>query len=72
MAQLDITAVLSKATSLNSDQIKMVLKNPSISGARSVGEVMSRKDYSTADDLVADLCRELGLEFIKEDRKSVV
>jgi len=66
MAQTDINVVLTKATSLNSDQIKMVLRNPSASQPRSVGDVLSLKDYATADDLVADLCRELGLDFIKD------
>lgn len=66
MAQTDINVVLSKATSLNSDQIKMVLKNSSMSQPRSVGEVLSSKDYATADELVSDLCRELGLEFIRD------
>lgn len=66
MAQTDINVVLTKATSLNSEQIKMVLRNPSASQARSVGDVLSLKDYATADDLVADLCRELGLDFIKD------
>lgn len=62
----DINVVLTKATSLNPDQIKMVLKNPSTSQPRSVGDVLSLKDYATADDLVSDLCRELGLEYIKD------
>ena len=66
MAQTDINVVLTKATSLNADQIKMVLKNPSMSQPRSVGEVLSVKDYATADDLVSDLCRELGMEYIKD------
>jgi general secretion pathway protein E len=66
MAQTDINVVLTKATSLNADQIKLVLRNPSMSQPRSVGDVLSLKDYATADDLVADLCRELGLDFIKD------
>ena len=66
MAQLDISGVLTKATSLSAEQIKSVLANPAVSQARSVGETLSKKDYSSADDLVADLCRELGLEFIKD------
>ena len=66
MAQLDISGVLSKATSLSSDQIRSVLNNPAVSQALSVGETLSKKDYSSADDLVADLCRELGLDFIKD------
>ena len=66
MAQTDINVVLSKATTLNQDQIKMILRNASLSQPRSVGEVLNAKDYATADELVSDLCRELGLEFIRD------
>lgn len=66
MAQLDIPAVLAKATTLSSDQIKSVLKNAAVSQPVSVGETLARKDYTSADELVADLCREIGIEFLKE------
>lgn len=66
MAQADINVVLNKATTLNADQIKMILRYPATTQPRSVGEVLSTRDYTTADDLVAELCRELGLEFIKD------
>lgn len=66
MAQLDISGVLAKATTLSADQIKSVLRNPAVSQANSVGDTLGRKDYSSADDLVADLCRELGIDFIKD------
>jgi len=64
--QMDIPLVLSKATSLSSEQIKTVLNNPATSKALSVGETLSEKNYATADELVADLCRELGLDFIRD------
>lgn len=66
MAQLDISVVLTKATSLTSEQIKSILKNASVTHPTSVGATLARKEYTTADDLVADLCHELGLEFIKD------
>lgn len=66
MAQLDVTAVLAKATSLNSEQIKSVLQNAAVSRPISVGETLSAKDYSSADDLVADLCREIGVDYLKD------
>lgn len=66
MAEMDIPLVLSKATSLNSEQIKSVLKNTAISRPISVGEVLAGKDFSTAEDVVSELCRELGLEFIRD------
>ncbi len=66
MAEMDIPLVLSKATSLSADQIKSVLKNTAISRPMSVGEVLAKKDFSTAEDVVSELCRELGLEFIRD------
>lgn len=66
MAQLDISVVLTKATSLSADQIKSVLQNASVQRPTSIGEALAKKDYTTADDLVLDLCKELGLEFIKD------
>ena len=66
MAQLDISTVLTKATSLNSDQIKLILKNASVNRPTTVGVSLANKDYTTADDLVADLCHEIGMEFIRD------
>jgi general secretion pathway protein E len=66
MAQTDISVVLTKATTLSADQIKMIMRYPSPSQPRAIGDVLGVKDFPTADDLVAELCRELGLEFIKD------
>ena len=63
---MDIPLVLTKATSLTSDQVKSVLRNPATSRSASVGETLSQKEYSTAEELVADLCRELNLDFIRD------
>jgi general secretion pathway protein E len=63
---LDIQNVLSKSTSLSPDQVRSILSNPSIAGPASVGEALALKEYSTAEDLVAELCRELSLDFIKD------
>lgn len=66
MASLDVTNILSKSTSMTVDQIKSVLDQSSASGATTIGEALSNKEFSTADELVADLCREMGLDFIKD------
>lgn len=66
MAALDINNILSKATALTPEQIKSVLAGPASSGYSSIGDVLQGKDFSTAEDVVADLCREMGLEFIKD------
>jgi general secretion pathway protein E len=66
MAALDVPNILSKTTGLTAEQIKSVLNNPTQNGASTIGESLAAKDFSTADDLVADLCKEMGLEFIKD------
>jgi general secretion pathway protein E len=66
MAALDVPNILSKTTGLTPEQIKTVLNNPALNGTSTIGESLAEKDFSTADDLVADLCREMGLEFIKD------
>lgn len=66
MAALDVPSILSKTTGLTAEQIKNVLNNPAQSGTSTIGDVLSEKEFSTTDDLVAELCKEMGLEFIKD------
>ena len=66
MAQLDLTNILSKATTLSLDQIRIILGAPSKVGDQSLESIFSAKDYSSADELVQDLCREMGLDFIRD------
>lgn len=66
MASVDIQTILSKATSLTQDQIRSVLSNTSVVRPITVGEALAEKEFSTADEVVADLCKELGLDFIRD------
>lgn len=66
MANLDVQAVLAKATSLSEDQLRSVLSNSSMVRPVTVAEALANKAYSSADELVSDLCKELGLEFIRD------
>jgi general secretion pathway protein E len=66
MASMDITSILQKSTSLTSDQVKSILKNPSVLRPVTIGEALSHKEYTTADELLGDLCKEMGLDFIKD------
>lgn len=66
MANLDIQTVLSKATSLTEDQLRSVLNNTSMVRPMSVADALGAKEYSSAEELVSDLCKELGLEFIRD------
>lgn len=66
MASMDISTILGKATSLNPDQLKSVLNTQSTIGPMSIGQALSAREFTSADDLVADLCKHLSLEFIKD------
>jgi general secretion pathway protein E len=66
MAQLDVETVLSKATSMNEDQMRMVLQAPSLTGGHSVHVRLSEKEYANADEIISDLAREMGLEYMKD------
>lgn len=66
MANVDIQNILSKATTLNQDQIRSVLANPSVVRPVTVGEALGNKDFASADEVVADLCKELGVDFIRD------
>ncbi|MFN7455116.1 MAG: type II secretion system ATPase GspE [Pseudobdellovibrionaceae bacterium] len=66
MANLDLQVVLAKSTSLNPEQIQSLLRNPSLSGYSTIGESLSDKEFANADELLSELCREMGLEYIKD------
>jgi general secretion pathway protein E len=63
---MDIQNVLSKATTLPLDQVAAILKSNSVIRPISIGEALSTKDFASADELLSELCKELGLDFIKE------
>ncbi|HRO67717.1 MAG TPA: type II secretion system ATPase GspE [Pseudobdellovibrionaceae bacterium] len=63
---LDLSQLLSKSTSLSTEQIRSVLANTSVLRPSSVGAALSQKTFASAEDLVAELCRELGVDFIKD------
>lgn len=66
MASVDIQTILTKATSLTQDQLRSVLRNNSVVRPVTVGEALAQKEFTSADELVSDLCKELGLDFIKD------
>ncbi|WP_413581225.1 type II secretion system ATPase GspE [Bdellovibrio sp. HCB288] len=66
MATVDVLTILSKATSMTQDQVRSVLANPSVVRPVTVGEALNQKEFSTADEVVSDLCKELGLDFIRD------
>lgn len=63
---MDIPQILGKSTSLSPEQVKAVLANTSVLRPSTVGEALEKKDFASAEELVSELCRELGLDFIKD------
>lgn len=66
MAQMDIPNILTKATSLTADQVEVLLSGPSMSSDLSLGQALNAKEYQSAEELVFEMCREMGIEFIKD------
>lgn len=63
---MDLSNILTKSTALNADQVRRILANPSAVRASSVGEALAKKDFVNADELVSELCKELGLDYMKD------
>lgn len=66
MAALDIAQLLVKSTSLTAEQVRLLLDNPGLPGFDSVGEALRAKDFTSAEEAVSELCKQIGLEFIKD------
>ena len=63
---MDIQNILSKSTALSADQLKSVLASTSAVRPMTVGAALSQKEYTSAEELVAALCQEMGVEFMKD------
>lgn len=66
MNNSEIANILGKATSMTSEQVDLILRSPSISSAKNIGEVLTLKEYHNTDDIVSELCKQMGLDFIKD------
>ncbi len=63
---MDIQVVISKATTLNADQVNSILKSNSVIRPVTIGEALSSREFGSADELISELCKELGLEYLKD------
>jgi len=63
---LDIATVLQKTTTLKEEQVRYVLAIQALGYNGSVGQALEHKEFTNADDIVNELCQQLGLEFIKD------
>lgn len=65
MAIENVSGVLLKNTSLTPDQLKFLLKSSSDKGP-TIGELLTGTHLTTAEELLAALCQEMHLNFIKD------
>jgi general secretion pathway protein E len=63
---MDIQNVLVKATTLTADQVTSILKSNSAVRPITIGEALAKRDFSSSEEVVAELCKELGLDFMKD------
>ena len=63
MTSIDL--LLHKNTKMSEDQVRNLLDSPAIGTPDSLGQKLSQKKYATVDDIIADLCVELDMEFIQ-------
>jgi general secretion pathway protein E len=66
MAQIDINLVLSKLTSLEPSHIESLLQLRAQSLPISLGDYLQSKQFSQAEELLAEVCKELGLSYLKD------
>lgn len=62
----DAQTLLQKATGLTTDQVKIIWNNPSLVQSGTIGSVLSSRSFQSGEEVVADLCKEMGLEFLKD------
>lgn len=63
---VEIQNLLQKSTGLTPDQLRTLWNNSSMIRSESIGEVLSKRTFQNAEELVSELCKELGLDFMKD------
>lgn len=63
---MDVSQILSKTTTLSAEQIALLLKYPATKGYDSIGQALNAREFAVVDDVLQELCRELGLDFIRD------
>ncbi len=63
---MDVSNILAKTTGLTPEQVKSVLEHPSLTSHQSIGDSLKNKEFANADEVLAELCKEMGMDFIKD------
>lgn len=65
MSGPSLETLILKGTSISDSELKSLLKMPTARG-EAVESLLVNRQYSTSEDAVADLCRGIGVEFLKD------
>lgn len=65
MAQLSFEALIKKGSSLTEEQLRVVLKTEGEDGLP-LAETLNRMNFTSPEEALAELCKKLGLEFLRE------
>ena len=65
MATPQIENIILKSTSISSEQLTALLAM-NIDEGDSLGEYLSKKESTSADELISEICSKLGIQYIKE------
>jgi len=65
MAIENISGILLKNTSMTPDQLKFLFRSHNQSGVN-IGDLLSQKNLTTAEEILDALCKEMNIDFIKD------
>ena len=64
--QPNIDILLHRNTQMSEKQVRHLLKSPSVDSENSIGFDLKQKKHDTAEDLIEDMCKRMGVNFIKD------
>lgn len=62
----DSLILLQKATGLTTEQVRALWNNPSLIRSGTIGTALSTKLFQNGEEILAELCKEMGLDFLKD------
>lgn len=65
MALETVGNILLKSTSMNESEISTLFQTDVVEGGK-LGEHLSKKNYASPDEVLSELCKHLGVDFIKD------
>lgn len=66
MAGPSFESLILKGSSVSDEQLRALLRGPSPDSQKSLSEVLEGKSFQTPEDALAELCKQIGVDFIKD------